>query len=174
MVDREDQDRLPAGFTRTGYDADEQKYYYTDADGRTWVGAEGQRYGTLRPVGHSSPPAAAVPDEIVARDDNLKRLQNESIRAMLPFALLVLVVLFLVFRFVDSSSKDIGKGNDADGKIQVHCAQGYAPLQINKGDTCWGVAEGCGLGVDELLGLEGNERVECERLRVGQEICVPV
>ncbi|KAF2728011.1 hypothetical protein EJ04DRAFT_516907 [Polyplosphaeria fusca] len=45
----QDEHRLPEGFTRTGYDADEQRYYYRDSEGRAWEGDEGNRFGELHP-----------------------------------------------------------------------------------------------------------------------------
>ncbi|KAK1752601.1 hypothetical protein QBC47DRAFT_416245 [Echria macrotheca] len=43
-----DEDRLPSGFRRTGYDADTQRYSYTDENGDTYEGPPGSRYGELR------------------------------------------------------------------------------------------------------------------------------
>jgi hypothetical protein len=89
---------------------------------------------------------------------------------MLPFALLVLVFLLLLFKFINS-----GTQADVDGSKQVvRCGQGSEPYEIKKGETCWQVAQTCGLGLDELLALEGNEEIECENLAIGQGICVPV
>lgn len=39
-----DEDRLPEGMTRVGYDADEQRYTFRDAQG-LWIGEEGNEYG---------------------------------------------------------------------------------------------------------------------------------
>lgn len=39
-----DEDRLPEGMTRVGYDADEQRYTFKDAQG-LWLGEEGHEYG---------------------------------------------------------------------------------------------------------------------------------
>lgn len=96
----------------------------------------------------------------------------------LPFALLVLAVLLLFFKFLNSSSSPAsdrssnGAGADA-GKQVVTCGEGAHAIQIQKGDTCWAIAETYRLGVEELLGLEGNAGVECRKLRVGQRVCVP-
>lgn len=45
-----DEDRLPEGFTRVGYDADTGVYSYQDDEGNYWDGAPGHQYGTLRRV----------------------------------------------------------------------------------------------------------------------------
>lgn len=46
-----DEDRLPEGMRRVGYDADTQRYTFVDEDGKYYEGPEGARYGVLRPVG---------------------------------------------------------------------------------------------------------------------------
>lgn len=44
-----DEERLPEGMVRIGYDADTQTYTYQDNNnGTLWEGPEGARYGTLR------------------------------------------------------------------------------------------------------------------------------
>ncbi|KAI0528042.1 carbohydrate-binding module family 50 protein [Xylaria bambusicola] len=45
-----DEERLPEGMKRIGYDADSQKYTFRDADGSIWESASGNRYGQLRRV----------------------------------------------------------------------------------------------------------------------------
>ena len=42
-----DNDRLPPGMTRVGYDERTQIYTYRDSDGSYWQGPPGSRYGTL-------------------------------------------------------------------------------------------------------------------------------
>ncbi len=55
-----DEERLPDGMLRIGYDADTQVYTYRDEDGSIWEGAPGARYGTLRRRANSkSPPPTA-------------------------------------------------------------------------------------------------------------------
>ena len=54
-----DEERLPDGMTRIGYDADSQTYTYRDSDGSTWEGAPGNQYGKLFKV--KTPPAASPP-----------------------------------------------------------------------------------------------------------------
>lgn len=90
---------------------------------------------------------------------------KSAVRMMLPFALLVLVFLFLVFKLVNRSD-----GNDTYATV---CGDGERQLHVEKGDTCWAIAEANGLSVDALLSLRGNQGVDCGKLRVGQGICVP-
>ncbi|KAI2623943.1 hypothetical protein GGS26DRAFT_565242 [Hypomontagnella submonticulosa] len=51
-----DEDRLPAGMTRIGYDADDQTYTFRDTDGSIWESAPGNKYGRLSRI--SGPPKA--------------------------------------------------------------------------------------------------------------------
>ncbi|KAF1937810.1 hypothetical protein EJ02DRAFT_505768 [Clathrospora elynae] len=182
-----DSHRLPEGFERTGYDADTQIYTFRDAEGNTYESEHGNRYGKLRPVGlhlqrdslssssstsaedNNREPSRSFAEMLGSQDAEIKNENRNAVRMMLPFALLVLVFLILLFKFVDRRDAD-----DAfDGQI-VDCGQGSHQVQIKAGDTCWAIAQGCGLGVEELLGLGGNEGVDCGELRVGMGICVPV
>jgi LysM repeat protein len=79
---------------------------------------------------------------------------------MLPFALVVIVFLLLLFRFLDSGSADV-----------FVCAAHSHSYKVEMGDTCWAVAKRHGLEVDGLLKM--NPGVECERLGVGRTLCVP-
>ena len=49
-----DQDRLPEGMTRIGYDADTQTYTFKDADGSYWESAPGNEYGRLHRAGSTA------------------------------------------------------------------------------------------------------------------------
>lgn len=57
-----DEERLPEGMTRVGYDADEGVYTYRDANGSRWQGVPGSQYGPMFRVkepSHSSQPSTA-------------------------------------------------------------------------------------------------------------------
>ena len=173
----QDSNRLPEGMQRIGYDADTQSYTFRDASGALYESAPGTRYGELTPVGDTaytfeeSGQMAARTEEMEERNRAVDKGNREAVRMMLPFALLVLVFMFLLFKLVDGGLR----WTSADGRdTQVlDCRQGSHQTQVAKGDTCWEIAEEYGVGVEELLGLQGNQGVECERLRVGQGICVP-
>lgn len=193
LTPHQDSERLPEGFKRTGYDADTQKYTFVDASGRTYESSSGNRYGVLRPVGgspssnhrffddvesptdpfdDSNEEGRMIPktfDDIDAHNQAVEQGNKEAVRTMLPFALLVLVVLLVIFRFLYSGSNS---ETVADESGQVHCAQGYHEVQVEKGQTCWEFAEGCGLGVEEWLGVGGNEGIDCDKLEVGRNVCV--
>ncbi|KAF2118069.1 hypothetical protein BDV96DRAFT_408008 [Lophiotrema nucula] len=163
-----DEHRLPEGFERVGYDADTQTYSYRDASGNYWEGDEGNRHGELHRAGHPRPQPSE--DAVAHHNASLKRSNREALRLMLPFALLVLVVLLLFFKFLNSGTS----ASDSDhGKQVIHCGEGAHAIQVQKGDTCWAIAETYRLGVEELLALEGNAGVDCKALGVGQGVCVP-
>lgn len=46
-----DEDNLPQGMTRIGYDADTETYTFSSADGSIWESSPGSRYGNLTRVG---------------------------------------------------------------------------------------------------------------------------
>jgi hypothetical protein len=50
-----DEERLPEGMQRVGYDADTQVYTFRDADGSFWESAPGNQYGQLTKVGEARP-----------------------------------------------------------------------------------------------------------------------
>lgn len=45
-----DEDNLPQGMTRIGYDADTEVYTFSSSDGSIWEGSAGSRYGNLTRV----------------------------------------------------------------------------------------------------------------------------
>ncbi|SPO03161.1 uncharacterized protein DNG_05843 [Cephalotrichum gorgonifer] len=55
-----DEERLPEGMKRVGYDADTQVYTYRDTDGSYWEGAPGVRYGKLFRVRSAATPLESV------------------------------------------------------------------------------------------------------------------
>lgn len=57
-----DEERLPEGFERVGYDADTGVYTYRDTrDGSYWEGPAGSRYGRLTRVGAPAPGPRPTP-----------------------------------------------------------------------------------------------------------------
>ena len=161
----EDSDRVPEGMMRVGYDADTQRTIYRDASGALYESAPGARYGELTPVGQESNES---PERTEERNRAVEKGNREAVRMMLPFALVVVVFMLLLFKLVDR-----GTPADKPDADVLDCGENNHQTQIVKGDTCWKMAQRYSLGVEELLGLGGNGRIECEKLRVGQGICVP-
>jgi hypothetical protein len=65
-----DEERLPEGMTRVGYDGDTQVYTYQDSDGSYWEGAPGVKYGRLYRVKQTAPvlPSAWVTGDITGHE----------------------------------------------------------------------------------------------------------
>ncbi|GAB1320053.1 hypothetical protein MFIFM68171_10263 [Madurella fahalii] len=58
-----DEERLPDGMIRVGYDADTQVYTYRDSDGSYWEGAPGCRHGRLQRVSTAAPLPSITTDD---------------------------------------------------------------------------------------------------------------
>ncbi|KAK3197763.1 hypothetical protein GRF29_216g1232542 [Pseudopithomyces chartarum] len=160
-----DEERLPEGFQRIGYDADTQTYTFRAPDGTIYESAEGNRYGELYPQGQRP---LLSDSEVQTRNEEIKQSNRESVKMMLPFALVAIVFVLFMFRFLGSA----GSGADV-GPPQINCDDGATAVTIEKGDTCWEIAQAHGVGVEELLAMKGNEGVDCDALKPGHEICVP-
>ncbi|RMZ66547.1 peptidoglycan-binding domain [Pyrenophora seminiperda CCB06] len=99
-----DAGRLPSGFERLGYDADTQTYTFRDADGNLYESEPGNRYGELRATGQrysfDSEAEAEAQSMQQVRHELMENGNTEAVRMMMPFALIVLVFLILVFTVV--------------------------------------------------------------------------
>ncbi|KAJ4374670.1 hypothetical protein N0V86_007543 [Didymella sp. IMI 355093] len=93
----DDSSRLPEGFQRVGYDADTQVYTFKSPEGELYESAPGNRYGELWPVGQRPRNSQA---DIEANNEQIERGNLESVRMMLPFALVILVFFVLVLRIL--------------------------------------------------------------------------
>jgi hypothetical protein len=163
----QDSERLPSGYTRIGYDADDQTYTFRGPDGRIYESEPGCRYGELWPIGERPQRSDT---EVEAHNVLLKRDNREALRMVLPFALLIFVSMMLLFKLVNRGG---GDGADHGTQQVIDCAEGSHQIQVHKGDTCWAIGQRYSLDVRDLLELSGNERVDCNSLGVGQAICVP-
>ena len=70
-----DNDRLPHGMSRVGYDERTQIYTYRDSDGSYWQGPPGSRYGTLYRVSKAAAPRLS---SFSARDDGDEEEADET------------------------------------------------------------------------------------------------
>ncbi|KAI0905945.1 carbohydrate-binding module family 50 protein [Ustulina deusta] len=168
-----DEERLPEGMQRIGYDADTETYTFRDADGSIWESAPGNRYGQLRRV-------TAVPLPSYGEDDESSPTQpltysgpdepahkaswRQEMMPLLNWFLLVGLFLLVVVWFISSGSK-------GGTKVVRNCHDDATPYEIKAGDTCWAVAEARSVSLDALL--EKNEGLDCDNLSVGETICVP-
>ncbi|KAJ6782064.1 hypothetical protein PWT90_03142 [Aphanocladium album] len=76
-----DEERLPEGFTRIGYDADSGVYSYQDGDGSYWDGAAGRRYGPLKRREENSELATYPEDEASNKSDATAEADDSSTQA---------------------------------------------------------------------------------------------
>ncbi|KAK7923417.1 LysM domain-containing protein [Apiospora marii] len=190
-----DEERLPEGMVRIGYDADDQTYTFRDTnDGSIWESAPGSQYGRLTRIsgpssssggvhrpnesgGYSDGADAPPPpyDHHAEPDDSWSGNQKVSWRAdmmpLLNFFMIIGLFLLGVFWFLH---KTVGSGSGNEGApapAVPQCAAGAHTYSIKKGDTCWGIADRRGLEVDDILGE--NKGLDCDNLEIGDLICVP-
>lgn len=164
-----DEERLPENMTRIGYDADTQRYQYKDTtDDSYWEGPPGSQYGVLRPVGWIDP--RSDEERLLAsqeQDGVLKAQEKEAWRMLMPFFLICGVFLLGVWWVV--GGRDFWRG-DGEGGTRT-CKEGQYQVIVKAGDTCWDIAGGTREGLEGLKHL--NRGVDCERLGVGDVICLP-
>ncbi|MCL6590584.1 MAG: LysM domain-containing protein [Firmicutes bacterium] len=55
--------------------------------------------------------------------------------------------------------------------IPVRCRPGTFPYMIQRGDTCWSIAQRYGISVSELTAA--NPGIDCNNLPVGGTLCIP-
>ncbi|KAH8168511.1 lysM domain-containing protein [Sarocladium implicatum] len=162
-----DEERLPEGMTRVGYDADTQVYTFQDADGSYWESAPGNQYGQLTRVGDGAPPRdGSDPHEPFLSYDST-RSQPSWRRDMMPllqFGVIIGVFLLVLFSFFRWS------GGSGSGAV-VHCADGAHKYTIKPDDTCWAIAQEQGIDIKDIL--SSNEGVDCENLVIGSALCLP-
>ncbi|KAI0640249.1 hypothetical protein C8Q77DRAFT_121917 [Trametes polyzona] len=180
----EDSYRLPEGMKRVGYDSDTGRYQFRDAEGALWEGPQGATFGEMRRVGS----APVVTDdhahdedeeaEIGVRPDGYRPLATDAngsfyprqtsrtdsaYRVLLPFFLIVVVVLLLVFRLVHPSPSNPPEA--------IHCPGSSQAYNVARGDTCWALSQAQGCTVQDILDL--NSGLNCDALRPGQANCLP-
>lgn len=199
----DDEDRLPEGMARVGYDADTQVYTFRDTDGSLWEGPPGCEYGHLTKVAnapkspshssdvdveagdgstHDQPPPsydeseAAMPflnhtaynssDRWTGGGGSSRYIMAKHWRAelmpLLNFFMILALFLAGLFWFL---------GWMTSSAHSLSCGSGAHAHQIQKGETCWGIAQMHEIDVDKLR--EANGGLNCDLLRVGAAICVP-
>lgn len=163
-----DSERLPENMTRIGYDADTERYQYQDStDGSYWEGPPGSQYGVLRPVGWVDP--RSDEERLLAseqQDKIMEETARQDWRMLLPFFLLCGVFLLGIWWVVGGW----GLWDQIHGRGSVCSEKGYE-VKIRAGDTCWGIAGGKAEVLERLKEL--NEGVDCDKLGVGDVVCLP-
>jgi hypothetical protein len=102
-------------------------------------------------------------DRFILKTPRVRFAKDNSYRMLFPFFLIIIVFLLLVFRLVLPTSSRAP---------EVTCPSGSTASMVVTGDTCWDIAVAHGCKLDELLKL--NPAVDCEKLRPGQSLCVPI
>lgn len=171
-----DEERLPEGMTRVGYDADSQVYTFRDADGSYWESAPGCRYGQLTRVGCGSGPGYDDADTEPFLVSEAAQPEGVSWRhelmPLLNFGVLIGLCLLLFFWCLHWSASDEEAPAGAPGAAAAaDCGADGVPYTIRAGDTCWALATARGVGVDEVLAR--NRGLDCDRLAVGAAVCLP-
>jgi LysM repeat protein len=169
-----DEERLPEGMQRIGYDADTQVYTFRDAEGRIWESAPGNRYGRLHPIGGSGGSRSSSPSQSLMHSSEpedaagyRKASWRQEMMPLLNWFLLVGVFLLVILWFITRGSS----GSASDDEVVRNCGAEAMPYKIRAGDTCWAIAEEKSVPLDVLL--ENNEGLNCDKLAVGETICVP-
>ncbi|KAI1085498.1 carbohydrate-binding module family 50 protein [Whalleya microplaca] len=161
-----DEERLPEGMTRIGYDADTQTYTFRDADGSIWESASGNQYGQLHRVSGPAPPRYDDENDISQPGVPISTGRQPSWRRemmpLLNWFLLVGLFLLFVFWFISGSTKRVDT---------VTCTDASTPYKVKTGDTCWAIADLKGVPLEDLL--KANQGINCDKLAVGGTICVP-
>lgn len=158
-----DEERLPEGMRRVGYDSDTQVYTFQDADGSYWESAPGSQYGRLTRVGEDSP---SDDQPFLASDQPQPKVSwRHEMMPLLHFALLISLTLVVLFWFL---YRGAGSGGE---KAEFKCDPGSEVYTIKARDTCWAIAEDRRISVEDILRL--NPRLVCDALAVGSKICLP-
>ncbi|KAH6886220.1 peptidoglycan-binding LysM [Thelonectria olida] len=160
-----DEERLPEGMERVGYDADTQVYTFRDVDGSYWEGAPGSQYGHLTKVseGDADDEDHTTPFLGSGHHSDLPSWRND-LRPLLNFGVLIGVSLLLLFWFLRWSA---GSGE----KMEPLCPEGLTSYTVQQGDSCWDIADKHGLTVDDLI--KSNTGLDCKALQADSKICLP-
>lgn len=161
-----DEERLPDGMTRVGYDADTQVYTFQDADGSLWESAPGNEYGQLTRVSEAPEPEDMEPFLMYEERQDRTSWRYEM-GPMLNFGVIVglsLLLLFWYLSWAGSPSKD-------HEVPALSCPERSSEYRIKGDDTCWDIAEALDVTVDDVLEL--NPKLDCGALMPGSRICLP-
>lgn len=165
-----DDERLPDGMTRVGYDADTQVYTFQDSsDGSYWESAPGNQYGQLTRVGDGS----ASDDEdtepfLISEQSVAQPSWRAELMPLLNFGVLIGLCLLLLFWYLHSAASPDRSEQKAP---KIKCEDNSAPYTIHQGDTCWSLGQDRTISVDDIVRL--NAGLDCQKLRLGLAICLP-
>ncbi|KAK2589878.1 hypothetical protein QQS21_012442 [Conoideocrella luteorostrata] len=160
-----DEERLPEGMRRVGYDADTQVYTFQDTDGSYWESAPGCQFGQLTRAGDGPQDYAADTEPFLMHDGlGQRKSWRTELMPLLNFGIIIGVSLLGLFWYLHYAAS----GNS---KAQPACLDGKLPYVIHQGDTCWAIGDKRGITVDDIL--RANEGLDCDKLLIGYTICLP-
>ncbi|KAL7953853.1 hypothetical protein V8C34DRAFT_40517 [Trichoderma compactum] len=161
-----DEERLPAGMTRVGYDADTQVYTFSDIDGSLWVSAPGNQYGRLTRVsGPTSADDASDSEPFLESQTPMRKTSwRHDMMPLLNFGVLVGLSLLVLFWFIGRRAPEEAL------EVVVKCPG--RSVTAAAGDSCWDLAQAEGISVDEIVAM--NSGLDCAKLAVGYEVCLSV
>ncbi|KAI1762226.1 carbohydrate-binding module family 50 protein [Hypoxylon sp. FL1150] len=164
-----DEERLPEGMQRIGYDADTQTYTFHDVDGSIWESAPGNQYGQLHRISPAAPhhgddatePPPPYDDDDAANEPATS--WRHDMNPLLSWFLLVGLFLLFIFWFIG--------GTTTKRVSPTACRDRDSPYKIRSGDSCWAIAEEHSVALETLL--QHNQGLDCDKLAVGGTVCIP-
>jgi hypothetical protein len=100
------------------------------------------------------------------KEQELRKNDREAWQYMLPL-LFPLAVLIYLFNFLGPNS------SSSDSLGSVFCGEPHTVSYVTKsGDSCWVIANEHGGTMEDLIKM--NPELECEPLKIGQTICIPL
>lgn len=166
-----DEERLPEGMTRVGYDADTQVYTFQDSDGSLWESAPGCEYGQLTRVSSLPEPEDYEADTspfLGSGDSYQTPSWRAELMPLLNFGVIIGLSLLLLFWYLHWAASP---SESHDTAPSLSCSGTSAAYTVRKGDTCWDLAEARGISLDDVHEL--NPQIDCEKLPAGSRICLP-
>ncbi|KAI1479557.1 carbohydrate-binding module family 50 protein [Daldinia eschscholtzii] len=162
-----DEERLPEGMQRIGYDADTQTYTFRDAEGTVWESAPGNRYGELHRVNTTYAPygddeAQDATEPLHGSSTGSQTSWRHEMMPLLNWFLLVGLFLIFIFWAISGTTKQIKP---------INCGEHGSPYKIKLGDTCWAIAEAHDVPLDSLM--DENQGLDCDKLPIGDTLCIP-
>ncbi|CAM1505852.1 Fc.00g114890.m01.CDS01 [Cosmosporella sp. VM-42] len=160
-----DEERLPEGMTRAGYDADTQVYTFRDSDGSYWESAPGNQYGHLTRVSDGDHHDGDDSEPFLVSDQHYEKPSwRHDMMPLLNFGVIVGVCFLLLLWGLHYSA-------GSDEPMEPTCGEGTTSYLVQKDDSCWAIAKKMDVTVDEILKL--NKGLDCDKLLADSQICLP-
>ncbi|KAI1360537.1 carbohydrate-binding module family 50 protein [Xylaria arbuscula] len=145
--------------TRTSTSYSEGDYDYDDDDGSK----------PTQPLTHFDQLGLYEPSQnresLGHREPDHSASWRQEMRPLLNWFLLVGLFLLAIFWFISGGSSKGG------GEVARSCPDDATPYVIKADDTCWAIAEARSVNLDDLL--QKNKGLDCDKLSIGETICVP-